>query len=706
MIFLSLTFRAEAQPSIKATFIEQPPKIDGRLDEEVWKTAAIIDEFYQREPNTGEPITERTEVYVCYDRNNLYFGFKCFDNPNTITAKEMARDANLRYDDRVQIILDTFLDHRNAYWFQVGPRGSIGDALVSQNGAAFNKQWDGLWEGKAKIRAHGWEAELAIPFKTMNFRTGQSTWGLKLIRHIQHKRESAYWPVANLDAYRFQVSDAGLLTGLDDITQGIGLDISPYGLAGIDQKLNEKNSFPRDAGFDLFYQITPALKSAVTVNTDFAQTEVDSRQINLTRFRLHFPEKRNFFLDGANYFNFGIDGDRRSPYAKRLIPFFSRRLGLDQDGNPIPITWGAKMTGQAGRWNLGFLNIMDEREGGRKNFTVARISRNIGPQSSVGAIATRGNALASGDNMLIGVDTRLASSTFRGNKNIALTLFALKSRSDSLSSRDKAFGGQIVYPNDFLSFRLGFHQIEKNFRAGLGFVPRPNIRETYLQTSLGPRTNRFGLLQIFFKTGLDYITDLDNRLLTRKIDFVPLALRFISGDRIELQSSALYEYLTENFNIYSNHIIPRGIYQFRRHSMTFQSAHHRRLWAGFIYEWGSFYNGNRNTANFSFGYQVSVPLFLSTEVEHNTVSLPDGDFATDVLRLNVNILFSPDVTLYNFIQYDSFSKTMGWQSRFRWILTPGNEVLFVWNSIWDDPMQRYQVQQSTSRLKLKYNYRF
>jgi len=693
------------KPTVKATFVQNPPKIDGEL-EPLWENVTIIKDFYQREPNTGEPVSEKTLVYICYDKDNIYFGFKCYDDPASITAKEMARDVSLRYDDRVQIILDTFLDHRNAYWFQIGPRGSIGDALVSQNGAAFNKQWDGLWTGKAKINNHGWDAEVAIPFKTMNFRTGQTTWGLKLIRHILHKQESAYWPQANLNAYVFQVSDAGLLVGLEGITQGIGLDVSPYGLAGLDQEIGQKHHYPLDAGFDIFYQITPALKSALTVNTDFAQTEVDSRQINLTRFALHFPEKRNFFLDGASYFNFGIDGDRQSPYSKRLIPFFSRRLGLDEEGNPIPIVWGAKMTGQAGPWNLGFLNIMDERNDRRKNFTVARISRNIGNQSSVGLIATNGNTLSTAGSSLFGMDMKLASSSFRGNKNIALILFGLKSSTDSLKNDDWAFGGEIVYPNDFLFYRIGFHQIDKNFRAGIGFVPRLDIRESYAEFSFGPRPKRWGLLQIFFKTGIDYITDMVNQLQTRKIDFTPIHLRFLSGDEVIFTTSSQFERLNEDFDIYTDHIIPTGIYQFRRHTLSIESARRRNFWSTFQYTWGHFYNGNRQEAVLAFGYKVSVPLFIGSEYEHNDVWLTDGKFSTDIIRLNANILFSPDVTLYNFIQYDSFSKSMGWQSRFRWILSPGNEILFVWNSVWDDPLERYRVQQSTTRIKVKYNYRF
>ncbi len=695
-----------AQVSVKAQFTKVAPEINGRVSESVWEEAVPITEFFQREPDNGVPVSQKTEVYILYDQNYLYFGFKCFEKSNGIVAKELARDVSLKNDDRIQIILDTFLDQRNGYWFQIGPRGSIGDALVSQNGAALNKEWDGLWEGRSAIHEQGWDCECAIPFKTLNFHPGQTTWGLKLIRNIQRRLEASYWPVANLNTYRFQVSDAGLLTGLEDISQGIGLDLNPYTLTGWDQKTGQKHKFPFEAGLDMFYQVTPSLKSAITVNTDFAQTEVDARQINLTRFKLHFPEKRDFFLDGANYFYFGIDGDRETNYSTRLIPFFSRRIGLDGSGNPIPILGGAKITGQVGDWNLGFLDIMDEREGKNKNFFAARVSRNIGKQSMLGMIATHGNATSDADNFLYGLDLKLATSTFQKNKNLALLIFGLKSKTAGLVNNDYAYGAQIAYPNDLFLLRLGFHEIAKNFQAGMGFIPRHDIRETYLESALGPRPNRWGLLQVLAKIDLDYITNLENRLLTRTLAITPLSLRFKSGDNLAFTISPLYEHLTENFKIHPEHQITTGGYDFLRYSCYFESALQRNFWATAKYSQGKFYDGNRTEMALAAGYKIAVPLFLGLEAEHNDISLPDGDFTTQIYRLNVNFLFSPFMTLYNYIQYDNLSQKMGWQSRFRWILKPGTEILLVWNSVWQDPLERHEITESTTRLKFRYVYRF
>ncbi len=382
-----------SQPQIKAVFTDTVPDPDGYVREDIWNKAALINEMYQREPKTGEPVTEKTEFLFLFDQNNLYVGIRCEAPPGGITAKEMARDVSLGDDDRVQIILDTYLDGRNGYWFQIGPRGSIGDALLSENGKGFNKSWDGLWDGKARMTEKGWEAELIIPFKTLAFRKGQDTWGLKLIRNIKKKSEVSYWPATTLNADRFQVSDAGRITGLNNITQGIGLDLIPYLTAGVRKLPGEDPEALIDAGLDAFYQITPSLKAAITINTDFAQTEVDQKQINLTRFSLFFPEKRDFFLDGSNYFNFGINGDAENPQNTQVIPFFSRRIGLDPEGNPIAVKYGGKFTGQAGKWNLGFIHIRDDNEWDNPGYTIGRVTRNFGKQSSIGVIGTHGNAL-------------------------------------------------------------------------------------------------------------------------------------------------------------------------------------------------------------------------------------------------------------------------------------------------------------------------
>ena len=710
--FLSSSF---ASNEVKAVFTDKAPRIDGRLDEKLWDNAAKVTELIQRLPREGQPATDDTEFLILYDKDFIYIGMRCADDPEKITANELARDVSLGNDDRVQIIFDTFLDKRNGYWFQIGPKGSIGDALVSENGAGFNKQWDGLWQGRAKIHETGWDAEIAIPFKTLNFKPGQTTWGMKLIRNVKRKSEVTYWPVANLNSYRFQISDAGLLTGLEGITKGIGLDVRPYVITGIDNPETDNSTFIHNKnplfniGGDIFYRVTPGIKAALTINTDFAQTEVDSRQINLTRFSLLFPEKRGFFLDGAQYFNFGINGDRDNNYGKLNIPFFSRRIGLDQDGNPIPIVWGAKVTGQAGPWNIGFQNITDRPDENR-NLTVARVTRNIGNQSYVGFIGTNGNALSDASNQLVGLDARIATAKFKGNKVLAFTGFGMKSFTEGLEGKDISWGAEVNYPNDFLKFRAGHQEIGENYRAGIGFVPRLGIKDTYVEAAVGPRPEKYGILQLNFRAAADFITDFDNNLLTRDIPLTPFEVEMISGDEFEISTISKYEYLDKDFEIFplDSITIFAGTYDFWRHTIEFQSAQRRRIWFQPAYTWGSFFDGHRQDLEFAFGYKINTPIFVGLEYVLNKVYLTDGDFETQIYRFSANIFFSPDISLTNFIQYDNVSQEVGWQSRFRWILKPGNEILFVWNSnSMKDPIKdRFRVQESFTRLKLNYNFRF
>ncbi len=704
--FLTIT-ELYAQPGIKAVFTRIAPVIDGKLDDDVWKNAVMINDLYQREPNTGQPVSEKTEFYFLYDHNNIYVGVHCHDNPDLITAKELARDVSLGDDDRVQVIFDTYLDGRSGYWFQIGPRGSIGDALVNENGKDFNKSWDGLWDGKAKITEDGWEGELMIPYKTLAFKNGNSTWGLKLIRYIKRKSEIATWPATSLNANRFQISDAGKITGINDITQGIGLDVIPYATGGF-SKLPLEDARPvATGGLDIFYNITPSLKAALTFNTDFAQTEVDDKQINLTRFSLFFPEKRDFFLDGANYFTFGINGDSENPMNTQNIPFFSRRMGLDADGNPVPIIYGGKFTGKIGNWNMGFLHIKDDNKWNNPGYTVGRISRNLGKQSSIGLIGTNGDAFSNVNNSLAGLDLRLASSEIAGNKNLTYNLYGIKSFTDSLKGNDVSFGTEVNYPNDFLNFRAGYLQIGQDYNAGLGFVPRKNIRNYYGGFGLGPRPKNSPVMQV--KTGIRYIfyTDLKHGgLETSAIDLNLFDIIFLSGDDISFTSEYQFESLKENFNILDEHVIPAGDYNFWRHTLTLTSAKRRKFWLATKVGLGSFYSGSRQDFLIQAGYKVFVPFYVGVESDRKWVTLPDGSFITQIYRLNLNFLFSPNVSWYNYAQYENQTRIIGLQSRFQWIIKPGREIFLTFNSPLIDPLERFHAEAYEARLKVNYTIRF
>jgi hypothetical protein len=707
ILMLTISAALFSQPQITIVYTKEAPSINGRVDDDVWKNAAVVSDLVQKEPKTGAPVSEKTEFRFLYDHNNIYVGIKCWDQPGGITAKELARDVSLGEDDRIQVIFDTFLDGRNGYWFQIGPRGSIGDAIVGENGKDFNKSWDGIWDGKAKITDDGWEAEMIIPFKTMGFKKGLDTWGLKIIRHIKRKSESSYWPATSLNADKFAVADAGRMDGIGDITQGIGLDVVPYVTGGVSKKKDADAKTVGDVGFDAFYQITPSMKASLTVNTDFAQTEVDERQINLTRFNLYFPEKRDFFLEGSNYFTFGINGDREDPMATQMMPFFSRRIGLDSVGNPVQIKYGGKFTGKAGKFNIGLLHVKDDNAWDNPGYSTGRVTYNFGKQSSVGIIGTAGNAMSDKENATAGIDLHLSTSKFKGNRNVIFNMYGSKSFTTGLTGNDVSLGGEINYPNDLVNFRLGYLQIGKDYTAGLGFVPRKDIRDLYCSFILGPRPKNSPVLQI--KTGVKFanFSNLSNGgTESTQLDLNYSDIIFISGDLISAASQYQFESLTKDFNIFDTIVIPADDYGFWRHSVTLTSAKRRNIWVSTKVAFGTFYSGTRTDWLVQTGYKVCVPLYIGVESDRRWVNLDEGDFIAQIYRLNLNILFGPNMTWYNYAQYDNQTEKIGWQSRFQWIIKPGKEIFLTFNSPSIDPMERFRPESYDARVKVKYTIRF
>ena len=411
-------------------------------------------------------------------------------------------------------------------------------------------------------------------------------------------------------------------------------------------------------------------------------------------------------MDGASYFQFGLQSDDRSPVSKAIIPFFTRRMGLNSSGGPIPINVGAKITGQVDNWNIGMMYMNDARKVGNNNFSVARVTRNIGKQSSVGMIGTMGNAIGEESNLVIGADLKLSTSTFQGNKNAAFILFGLKSNTNEISENDGTWGGQFVYPNDLINARLGHHQIGKNFVSGMGFVPRTDIKETYGSVEFGPRPNQWGIMQVLFGASFDYITNFDTgNLETRDFGIQPFGIRFLSGEEISYLLASQYELLTENFNIFENFVIPKGKYEWWQHQIQLETKGARNLWGEAAYGFGEFYNGKRQDIKLQMNWKIAVPFFIGGTFNQNRVKLPEGSFKANIYQLNANVLFSPDITLYNYFQYDNASKSAGWQSRFQWIVKPGNEIILAWTSNFRKPADRFFMDESAVRLKLKYNIR-
>ncbi|MBE3071507.1 MAG: carbohydrate binding family 9 domain-containing protein, partial [Acidobacteria bacterium] len=621
--------------------------------------------------------TEATDVRVLFTADVLYFGIVCHDRtPAAIVATQLTRDADLEVDDGILVVIDPFFDQRNGFFFEVNPAGARSDGQVSNNAEETSREWDGIWDARARITAEGWVAEIAIPFKTLRFKPGQTTWGLNVERRIKRNNETDRWAAARQDVWVSNLVEAGRLEGLSGIRQGSGLDIKPYALAGEE---NSDGTF--QAGFDVFKNLTSNLNASLTVNTDFAETEVDERQINLTRFPLFFPEKRAFFLEGGGVFDLAGTGG----FHQDLVPFFTRRIGL-LEGEQVPIAVGAKLIGRASNYNIGLLDVRtrDTADNPRagQNLLAARVSRNVFQQSWVGGIVTRGNPAGTGSNTLLGVDTRLATSSFSGDKNLLLDLFFLRTDDGERHAADYAFGGALDYPNDLWDLNLSAKQIGADFNPALGFVPRTGIRKTSGRASFQPRPVRSFIRQFFFEVEAEWVGDLNNRVQNWTADASPMNFETNSGEKFQLDLSREFEYLPESFEISDGVVVPMASYGWTRYGVEAETANKRWWVVSAEAGWGGFYDGTRRDLQVSLTFKPSTHVAVALTAERNDVSLPAGEFFTTIASGNISYNFSPNVSWANLVQYDSESRELGLQSRFRWIVKPGTDLFVVFNRGW------------------------
>lgn len=681
-------------------------RIDGRMDEPVWMSATPIGPLVQVLPKEGDEPGERTEVRVLVDGDALYFGIHCYDrSPSAIVSTQLTRDADLDVDDNVSVVIDPFFDHRNGFFFKVNPAGARADGQISNNAEFASLDWDGIWNAHARITDEGWVAEIIIPFKTLRFKPGQAVWGLNIQRLVKRNNETNRWSGARRDIWITNLAEAGQLEGLPDVKQGMGLDIRPYGLIRED-----KNHWKLDGGFDVSKNLAPNLNASLTVNTDFAETEVDARQVNLTRFDLFYPEKRAFFLEGAGVFDVATG----NPMMPDLIPFFSRRIGLmEKDGlsREVPIIAGGKITGRQSRFNIGFLDVetdkVDEAGLDRQNLMAARVSRDFGKQSYVGGIFTRGNPAGDGQNTLIGFDARFATSNFNDNKNLSFSLFALRTDDDFTRKSGYAAGFSLDYPNDRWFGQLSWKQIGEDFNPALGFAPRTGIRKTNAMFMFRPRTEKAGMRQITFHVFPELITDLNNRIDNWRFDISPFEVEFNSGDIFEIQMAPQFERLPFPFTISPGVTIPAGTYQWNRVGASLESATKRRVVVNMEMNFGTFYNGTSRDFEFDLTMKPSHHLMLGLRAERADVDLKQGKFYKQLFGLQANYNFSPNLSWANLVQYDNESRMLGFQTRFRWILKPGNDLFLVLNRGWFRTYERtYVSSYDRGTIKLQYTFRF
>ena len=714
--------------SAAVTATTDPITIDGALDEAAWRTASKIGDLIQRQPEPGQVPTERTEVTLLRDENNLYIGVVAFDSePARVIGTQMARDASLGADDRIEILLDTFRDQRSAFYFATNPSGALVDGLAA-NGQ-LNTDWDATWSVRTRRTQQGWVAEFAIPFKSLSFPAGENVWGFNVARNIYRKLEDIRWSGARLETQFLQVSEAGEITNLGGLTQGIGLDVRPF-LAGswLNVGGNGDNIFSRRPGFDLFYNITPSLKLTGTYNTDFGETEVDARQINLSRFSVLFPEKRSFFLEGAGVFGFASTGPEVPggipPTGADLFPFFSRRIGL-LDGTEVPIDGGIKLTGTAGRTDIGVLAVRAgdlRRNGsvvvGEKNFFVGRVKRNLFKQSYVGAIVTDGHPARDQSGQTYGADVRLATSRFLGaSRNFVVNAYGVRSVNRGVSDKDWSYGFSAYYPNDKIVAQVALRDIQENFRPALGFVQRDNVRLLRTAFSFNPRPKNFlNIQQMFHDFFYTRFTRLDNNQV-ESWDFYATVFdwHFKSGDSVHaiLDFNPTYERLFERFEIAPGVVLQPGEYRFTRfRTSPITSASKRRVSGGLTLVWGNYWSGQAEQVNTTLTYKLPPWFSVGLSTNQTFARLPEGHFITRIVTSNVGYAVSPSLSFSNLIQYDNRSRNLGWQSRMRWTLQPGSDLFFAFNQGWvqeEDQVDRrrsFRAQDSKISSKIQYSIRF
>ena len=712
-------------PSVAAVRLHDGERIDidGRLEEAIWQRAVPATDFAQLEPQNGAPATERTEVRIAFDRDRLYIGVHCFDSdPDRLLGNQMVRDGPLAGDDRFMWALDPYFNQRSGYFFEINPSGAMGDGLLvpaagggggGNTGLGFgvtqSRAWDGIWLARVSRHDRGWTAEIEIPFRTINFDPDAAAWGANFQRTVRRKNEESLWTGYGRNQGLYNLAGSGRLVGIDDASQGLGLDIKPYVLASYSDPPTAGRSslLHATAGGDLFYNLTPQLKSNLTINTDFAQTEVDDRQVNLTRFPLFFPEKRDFFLEGSGSFDFS-----REP-ASDFTAFFSRRIGLDARGRPQPIDYGGKLTGQAGRFDLGVLQVRTADEGDAlgEDFTVFRPRRRLMRQSYAGLIYTRRSTRDTDlpVRQTIGADFELATSRFRGSQNLQFSGFYARTPvAGARASRDDAiYGLRLNYPNDLWNARVSYRVVERNANPAVGFIERADYRRLNPVIRFGPRprNHRF-IRQVSMETWSEFLTDTSGALLGRAFRFTVADVALHSGDGASFQISPSYEVLERDFPI-GGTTLPRGNdYQYTRYAANLTTATRRMLSAIATVETGTFYSGHRRDLSASVTVRPRPGVLATLTAEQNHVDLPDTVFTTRILRALVNTQFGPFVSLANNLQYDSESRVLGWQVRFRWILTPGNDIYFVTLNNWLEDGSRYRVLDRSTSTKLVFTQRF
>ncbi len=714
----------------KATRVERAPGLDGTLNDPEWQSATPISDFLQREPFEGQTPTEKTEVRILYDKHDVYFGIVCFDSdPNKIVARELRRDVPQELDDYFEIIIDSAHDRRNAYVFQINPRGTQRDALITEEQRTESDQgdgdpgWDGVWTSETRITKQGWTATIAIPFSTLNFMQSRDViWGINFKRFIRRKNEEDLWSGWRRAYGAARISQAGDLNGISNIGSGRLFIVKPYGLTGF-------SHFPPSAagtgyapgtsalytgGVDVKVGLRSNLVANFTVNTDFADADVDTLQFNLTPYKLFFPEKRQFFLENAGVFNFPLGADSGD------LLFFSRNIGIDPiTGEEVPINGGGKVTGSIDGFELGVMDGETRSSGPNPhaNYAVARVKRSLWGGSYIGVMGIdkrSGNPLDS-FKQTSGADTRLVL-----HKDLVLTGYATQTRTPGIYSGQTNSGAGVAYQNSWFEGSAQHRKVGPNFNPEVGFLERNNCICDYADVNFKPRPKLRGVRELNFEGFIFHAPDTNHVLETQEWQNT-IRIEFNNGAYSDDDIVDVFtQRLTTPFNIYKNIFIPAGEYHWTRHQLTYGSAQDRRLMMSFFERFGTYYNGHLNEArvratyranerlSFSFAEQWNrFRLGLVTDPAGNLLPPSAANFSVVFGSFQTNYSFSRFLTLSALLQMDTANtQAASANIRLRWNYRPDSDLFFIYTAgqrfaslVAANPPQYYE-----NRFAIKFTY--
>ncbi len=696
----------------EAARTDDPITIDGHLAEEAWNGATVITDLHQILPVEYSEPSQQTEFLVLYDDDALYLAARMYDDqPDRVVAKVLRQGGMSWLDDQFNIILDPFNDKRSGYRFQVNPNGVWEEGLF-RGGDQMQWEWNGIWQAAATRNDQGWIAETRIPFKTVSFRPDNDTWGINFNRRIARNNETVGWVSRNRTQ---NPGISGEITGLVGLDQGVGLDIVPSLTANNRRRFAsgvEDTEF--EPSLDLFYKVTPALNASLTLNTDFSATEVDDRQVNLTRFGLFFPERRDFFLQDADIFEFGRISQREQgspferPLAENARPFFSRTIGLSARGQPVDLEAGGKLSGRLGRWNVGALAIQQDAFEGveGKNLFVGRVAANVLQESALGFIVTDGDPRLNSDNSLAGVDFRYQNTRLPNGRTIESEVWYQQSETEGLDGDDGAWGARFWMPNN-AGFRggLGIKMIERNFNPALGYLNRGDIRD---------QTGEFGythhpigryVRSVYGGATVQRIERLAGGLQS-EVRRLRMVIENQTGDTLAFMAQREREGLVRPFEVSRGIFIPEGEYGFGLYGITLNTSPHRRLVSVIRAGAGGFYDGNRKTVNAQMEW-TPIPQFRTlVAYEHNDIELPQGDFVRRLVRFGVDYIYSSRLSWVNLLQYSNDTEVAGINSRIHWIPESGRELFVVLNHNLEDPDLDNQFHSSLADFSVQYRHAF